>query len=197
MNQDNLDALRSDFDLEFDEYSLKNYLNLTVEDSLKILAIRNHPSIRCRMVNSDVIAEESHLSFVTKLGKKGEGYWVLKKANKILGSISLVQYNKNDASFVVGNFITPEKIGAGFGVAINYFMHYLAFEKVKCKKIKALVKKDNNNAIRVNSIFGAVYIDRIVGEEEISDEYVLIEFSSDLWLSEVKDKVIKIIKYVL
>ncbi|MCK0144108.1 GNAT family N-acetyltransferase [Arenibacter sp. F26102] len=192
-----LHALRRDCALEIEGYHLINYSNLSKKDSLKILAIRNDFSIRRRMVNSDLISEENHFHFVSTLSKKNIGYWALKKKGEILGSISLIQYNEKDASFVGGNFIAPEMIGSGFGAVVNYFMHYIAFEIIKCSKIKAIVKKDNINAIRLNKLFGAVLLNENFSQDIIKNEYLSLEFSAETWFNISKEKTRKIIEYVL
>ncbi|MDV7137587.1 GNAT family N-acetyltransferase [Maribacter sp. TH_r10] len=197
MSEVDLLGLKKDFNLQLEPYKLINYLNLSIEDSLKILEIRNHPSIRMRMANQAIISEESHIDFISKLLEKNIGYWVLKINEEILGSISMVEYNEFEASFIGGNFIAPEKIGSGFGAVINYCMHLLAFEKLKCQKIKAFVRKDNVNAIRINTLYGAVFLEESIRNDEANNDYKLIEFSSEVWFNKIKEKTSKIIRHVL
>jgi len=197
MNQINLEALKQNCFLEEKGYCLINYINLSVKDSREILRLRNHSSIRERMVDSGIISEENHFNFILSLKEKNAGYWVLKKENIILGSISLVGYDKKENSFIGGNFISPELIGTGFGVVINYFMHLLAFETVKCNKIKAFVKNSNLNALKINTFFGAARIDAKYIKADVSSDYTAIEFLSLGWRREVKGKAKKMIQYVL
>ncbi|PIB28697.1 hypothetical protein BFP77_08660 [Maribacter sp. 4U21] len=197
MLQLNLDVLKEDCPLDTESYQLINYYNLNKKESLEILSIRNHSLIRSRMVKSNLISKEDHLNFVSTLYKKNVGYWALKKDNEIIGSISLVDYDKTDCSFVGGNFILPRLIGTGFGVFINYLMHYVAFELVKCKKIKAIVKTDNINAVRVNKLFGAETLDDNSSNKENINEYLSLEFSANGWYNYNKKVIRKLIKYVL
>lgn len=197
MFQLNLNALREDCSLDVEGYQMINYNNLNEEDSSEILSIRNHSLIRSRMVKSNIIPKDDHLRFVSTLPKKNVGYWVLKNDKEILGSVSLVDYNEADSSFVGGNFIIPRLIGTGFGVVINYFMHYVAFEVVKCKKIKALVKTDNVNAVRVNKLFGAIMLTNKTLHKENMDEYISLEFTANEWLNKNKKATRKLIEYVL
>lgn len=197
MQKVTLHALKVDYVLEKDGYHLINYSNLSQKDSLKLLAIRNHHSVRTRMVNSNLISEENHLNFILNLPKQNVGYWALKYKNDLLGSISLVDYNEKEGSFVGGNFIAPKMIGSGFGAVINYYMHYVAFEKIKCNKIKAIVKKDNINAIRINKLFGAIHINEYDSKNEIGNDYISLEFPAEYWINGIKEKSRKIIEYVL
>lgn len=197
MFQVNLDVLKEDCPLDIEGYKLINYINLNKEDCLEILSIRNHSLIRSRMVNTDSISIKNHLSFVLILQKKTVGYWALKKDNEIIGSVSLVDYNETDCSFVGGNFIAPRLIGTGFGVFINYLMHYVAFELVKCDKIKAIVKKDNINAVRVNKLFGAERLEDDSLKTEKMNKYISLEFSAHKWFDHTKKTTRKFIKYVL
>tara|TARA_R110002049_G_scaffold291474_3_gene475431 strand:+ start:7289 stop:7882 length:594 start_codon:yes stop_codon:yes gene_type:complete len=197
MQKVDLQALKVDYVLEKDGYQLINYCNLSQQESLKLLAIRNNPSIRTRMVNSDLISEENHLHFLLNLPNQDVGYWALKRQNEILGSISLVEFNEADLSFIGGNFIAPKMIGGGFGAVVNYYMHFIAFEKIKCRKVKAIVKKDNINAIRINKLFGAVISNENDSKDEISNDYKSLEFYADNWANNIKEKSRKIIEYVL
>tara|TARA_B110000114_G_scaffold180568_1_gene216612 strand:+ start:4552 stop:5139 length:588 start_codon:yes stop_codon:yes gene_type:complete len=190
-------ALRKNYTLNIEGYQLINYSNLTKKDSLVVLAMRNDLSIRSRMVNSDLISEENHYKYISQLPKKNMGYWALKKNDIILGSISLVEYNEDDDSFLGGNYIDPEMIGSGKGAVINHFMHYIAFEVVKCTKIRAIVQKDNVNAIRVNQLFGAVFLEKAFKEEKMNSDYITIEFLANNWINSIKDKTRKIIEYAL
>lgn len=196
MEDINLGALKKDFELDANSYKLINYINLSSKDSTSILEMRNHGLIRERMINSDPISKLEHNNFILSLKNKTAGYWALKKGDLILGSISLVSYNENENSFIGGNFISPELIGSGFGSVINYFMHYVAFEKIGCSKIKAVVKKDNTNALRMNYLFGA----KKTTEKNLpdaNDEYQSIEFDAQDWLSKIKTKTRKLINHVL
>ncbi|WP_445730722.1 GNAT family N-acetyltransferase [Mariniflexile sp.] len=196
MGNIDLSALNKDFELDANSYKLINYINLSSKDSTSILEMRNHGSIRERMINSDPISNLDHDNFIISLKNKTAGYWALKKGNTILGSISLVNYNENENSFIGGNFISPELIGSGFGSVINYYMHYVAFEKIGCSTIKAVVKKNNKNALRINYLFGA----RNTVEKNLpdtDDEYQSIEFDALNWLSKIKTKTRKLINHVL
>ena len=162
-----------------------------MNDSLSILSMRNHPLIKKQMNNSKIISNEEHLKFIENLKSDNVGYWILKINKKIIGSISLTNINFNKSSCVGGNFIDPNLIGTGVGIVINYFMHFLAFEKISCKKINASIKKTNVNAMKINKFFGA----KTVSTTITNDTFSHVEFFSSSWEKEVKLKVYKLLKY--
>lgn len=185
--------LQIDYDLEFSGYTLINYKNLNVKESLKILEYRNHDLVRSFMVNTKIISKKAHVNFIKKMPIQNAGYWAIKKNGEIIGSISLVDYDPSEKSLVVGNFLKPDFIGSGQGVLANYFMHYLAFEKVECKKVTAIVKTRNINANRLNSFFGGKVVESFNKNRILFNKY---EFYSKSWFSNVKSKAKKVIENV-
>ena len=130
-------ALKNNF--QIDNYELINYLSLDNNDSLSILSMRNHPLIKKQMNNSRIISFDEHIKFVHDLKFKNDGYWIVKKNNKIFGSIYLTNTNLKESSCLGGNFIDPNLIGTGQGIVINYLMHFLAFEKLAFKYIPVMI----------------------------------------------------------
>jgi len=191
-----LNALKSDFSFETKGYQLTHYLNLSLKESLKILEYRNHDSVRSSMIQSNLITKENHIAFVQNLTTQNRGYWTLKKGKDIIGSISLSNLDFKEKSCVGGNFLNPKFIGSGRGIILNYFMHYLAFEKLNCRKITALVKVNNKNANRLNQFFGGIILNGDNFSFDQSD-YNSYEFSSKNWQTSVKAKADKMLKAIL
>lgn len=192
VNQVDLKKLKQSFPFFDQNYSLVNYLDLNIHDSERILEFRNHLTIRTRMVKGDIISIKEHLSFISSLNNKKVGYWVLKSGFTIIGSISLVDYNEKEKSFIGGSFLSPEFIGTGKGIILNYFIHKLAFEIIQCDSIKAIVKKDNSIALRMNKLFGSIIIKE---GTNIESDYLGLEFFSKYWFDRIKNNVEKLMKY--
>lgn len=183
--------LHQDFISIFEGYDLINYINLTEIELLQILRYRNSLSVRAKMVDNQVISKINHLNFVKSLPQKMIGYWALKNEKNIIGSISMVDYNKEKQSFVAGNFLSPDLINSGKGFLINYLTRILAFEKIKCQQILAHVKKDNLSALRANQLF-----DNNTAKDINNIDYVSFKFLLNDWVL-IKSKVEKYLKYVI
>ena len=180
-------ALKNNF--QIDNYELINYLSLDNNDSLSILSMRNHPLIKKQMNNSRIISFDEHIKFVHDLKFKNDGYWIVKKNNKIFGSIYLTNTNLKESSCLGGNFIDPNLIGTGQGIVINYLMHFLAFEKLAFKYINAEVKQSNKSAMRINNLFGAQLINS-------NNNINYIRFFDSSWLKEIKPRICKLLIYL-
>ncbi len=181
------------FQNEYGNYELIHYLNLDKKDSLEILSLRNHELVRIQMNNSDIITKSEHFYFIQNLVTSTNGYWAFKSNGKILGSISLTNFNPQESSFVAGNFIHPSKIGTGLGLALNFFMHSLAFDKLNCSKIEAHIKKDNQPALKASVFFGA---QNSHTKTENNSEYKYFDFFNSIWNNKIKTKTSKLLKYV-
>jgi UDP-4-amino-4,6-dideoxy-N-acetyl-beta-L-altrosamine N-acetyltransferase len=180
-------ALKQDF--KINNYELINYLNLEKNDSLFLLSVRNHPLIRKQMKNHNVISERDHFKFIENLRSENIGYWILKHENKFIGSISLVNIDFKKTSCVGGNFIDPNYIGTGLGLIINYFMHFLAFEKMSFDSMNAVIRKTNKNANKINDFFGAKSISLC------DNDFFHVQFQKTQWEEEIKLKTSKLLKY--
>ena len=186
----NILTLKQDFNIN--DYKLINYLNIEENDSTLVLSNRNHPLIRKQMNNDKIISMKEHLIFIENLkSNNNKGYWILKNKNKFIGSISLVNIDFKESSCVGGNFIDPNYIGTGMGLIINYFMHFLAFEKLSFKFMNAAIKKTNKNAIKINDFFGANKINLSCNDEV----YINFQFLKSKWEEEIKLKTFKLLKY--
>ena len=189
--------LTNDFPAELFNYSLIHYINLSNRDYYKLLEYRNHDSVRSSMINTDLISMETHLCFRDKLLNQNLGYWALKREDRIIGSISLTNYNYEELSLIGGNFIAPSLIGSGFGAVANFLMHSVAFEHLLCEKLVSFVKVNNTNANRLNKLFGGLIVDLVNYDKNQLVEYYKYEFLRESWLNEIKLKTKRLVNYVI
>ena len=178
-------------DLEIGNYHLINYGNLESSDSLAILSMRNHPLIKKQMNNFQIISIKEHYKFIDNLNSDSVGYWIVKKKNRILGSISLTNINSDESSCVGGNYVDPSRVGTGLGLVINYVMHLMAFEKICCKMMSASIKKTNTNAMKINDFFGAI----VINPSSDDDSFVHVKFLKTKWEEDIKLKTHKLLRY--
>lgn len=192
-----LKILTNNLSSELFNYSLTHYINLSDTDYYRILEYRNHDLVRLSMIKTDLISLESHLSFRNKLLNQNLGYWAIKRENRIIGSISLTDYDNQELSIIGGNFLVPNLIGSGFGAVVNFLMHSIAFEQLSCEKLVSFVRENNINANRLNKLFGGSVVDLVYIGESQQEKYYKYEFLKESWLNEIKPKTKKLIKYVI
>lgn len=194
MKDSKFELLHCSFVYEPLNIELKNYLFLNLKEKKKLLEYRNHSSVRSKMINDKPITMESHLDFMESLATKNEGYWTLNnEKGTILGTLNLTKYDDETDSFMGGNFSDPSLIGSGIGLALNYFLHYVAFEKINSSRMRAIIKKDHKSAIRLNQIFGGKKVSSPTIEGE---PYIEMVFNREAWYGKVERDVSKYLKYV-
>jgi len=188
-----LNSLRKTYSFQEPGVVLKNYLELTKVENNLVLEQRNCKSVRKQMLNTNVISANEHIDFVKGLKTKNSGYWAVFRNNEILGTINLVNFNTAKNSITGGNFASQNLIGSGIGVLLNYYMHLIAFEKIDCDILDAVVHKENRNAIRINKAFGAKQINERNTE---LIQFVNLEFYKKNWLDGIKKTTNNLLKYV-
>ena len=186
-------VLKKSLNFKGEEVYLKNFLELTNEEAIKILEFRNHPLVKKQMLNSDDIPLYNHLQFLTNLKNKNVGYWVLCSKKSILGVVNLTEYDDNTNSFLGGNYSNPSLIGSGVGFLLNYYMHLVAFENLDSDKLRAIVRKENKDALRLNKVFGGILIGTTIIEEK---DYIQLVFNRDNWHNNIKNNTSKLLKHV-
>lgn len=186
------DELHNSFEIEALNVTAKNYLFLNQAEKKIILEYRNHPAIRDKMVNSNLISKESHFDFLQNLKEKKEGHWILRNEKKIFGALNLTKYDEKTDSFMGGNYSNPELIGTGIGFALNFVLHKLVFEMVESNQMRAIIQRNNKNAVRMNHVFGGILEDNFkIGQEA----YIEMIFKKENWTS-IKKDTFKYMKYV-
>ena len=131
----------------FGDVELHNYVNLSVDDKISALNMRNHSEVKKWMYNQQVISKESHFDFVQGLKSDTERrYFLVKQQQKIIGSINFSQIGLHN--FVeFGLYTNPFEQLKGAGrileaVAISY-----AFRELGVSKLKLEVFSNNERAI--------------------------------------------------
>ena len=129
-----------------------NFTQLSYDEKVKILAWRNHPSIRKWMFDKEPIALESHLSYIDTLAKKEDRrYFVIKQYNKDIGVIDFTNINLNELQAEIGLYAKPMLKGVG-KLLMQTIIEY-GFNKLKLKKLTAEVYAENLSAIKLYTKF--------------------------------------------
>ena len=143
-------------DIFTENYTFVNYNNISDEDIIKILQIRNSYEVRRWMVNDTEIPLESHLKFVASLkANDTKDYFIIKDSSeKIIGSVNI---DYLDTGIVErGIFINPEfqKRGHAYN-SMKELYEILAQSGIK--KIITKVKADNQPSNALELKLGAVH----------------------------------------
>ena len=133
------------------------YQSLTRDQSLEILAMRNHDEIRKWMHQQDPIAENTHFDFVANLDNRADCcFLVLKSQQKTLGTINFTRINQVDKSAEFGIFANPflEEKGRGKSL-LNAALDY-AKASLKLARLDLVVFAENLPALGLYKKFGFV-----------------------------------------
>jgi len=77
---------------KFGEIELLNFIDMTHDEKLQVLKMRNHPDVKKWMYNQNDIDLNDHLNFVEALkASKEKQYFVLKQDSQIIGSINFTE----------------------------------------------------------------------------------------------------------
>lgn len=143
--------LRKDFQSQ--GFRFVNYINLSLEQKLENLKIRNAESIRKWMSGTAPIEEESHLAYIRRLESHNSNfYWAVYQGDILCGGVSLLDYDGTSAD--EGIFLNPSLCGKGLGTKVSAaaFSHY--FTEFGIKRLYSVVHKDNAAAIRMDRKLG-------------------------------------------
>ena len=131
----------------------KPLANLTREELLKILAIRNQDPVRMNMYNTHVIGEDEHFAWVDRAtANPSTRFYAVIQDQSIVGAVSLSAYSeanrRSDWAFYLDTTIQGKGIGAALEYRfLNHVFGNLGLEKLNCEvldfndKVVALHKK--------------------------------------------------------
>ncbi|MBN2647027.1 MAG: UDP-4-amino-4,6-dideoxy-N-acetyl-beta-L-altrosamine N-acetyltransferase [Thiotrichales bacterium] len=115
----------------FGEVTLINFTELSKEDALSVLKMRNHPEICKWMYHPEAISETEHFRFIESLKKDTtKHYFVVKKVDAFIGSINFTKVDDMKKTADFGLYANPFFTLTGAGqileeAATNYASHTL------------------------------------------------------------------------
>jgi UDP-4-amino-4,6-dideoxy-N-acetyl-beta-L-altrosamine N-acetyltransferase len=137
------------------DFLLKNYVNLTIKESLEVLEWRNHPDIRQWMFSTNIINNKEHLSFIKSLtNNKKNYYWKVLYKKKGVGAINFINFDYNNMHSSWGFFLSPSMLGSGLGLVLEYIFINFAFEKVNLHCLRGEILENNIKTIKLHDYFG-------------------------------------------
>lgn len=144
---------------DFGEIELCNYVNLSENDKILALSMRNHPEIKKWMHNQDTISSATHFEFIKSLEIKiDRRHFLVKQKNKIIGSINFSEIDLH-SSVEFGIYVNPFLQLTGIGVLIEAVLCHYAFTELNVNKLKLEVYSDNERAIHFYKKCGFELVD--------------------------------------
>ncbi len=144
---------------KFGEFELHNYVNLSADDKVLVLDMRNHSEIKKWMYSQDSISKKDHFKFIKSLENKiDQRYFLVKQKNNVIGSINFSEINLY-SSAELGIYTNPFLQLRGSGRLIEAVASQYAFIELNVNKIKLEVFSDNEKAIYFYNKCGFKFID--------------------------------------
>lgn len=122
---------------------LKDFAHLDKQEILLVWQWRNDEKIS-QFMKTKYIDFQEHLNFITSLKKdRSKKYFLVFKDNEAIGVIDFINIAKDSCEF--GLYAKPDLKGMG-QILMQEIKKY-TFEKLKIKKLKACVFKQNKRAL--------------------------------------------------
>lgn len=133
--------------INFGDFILKNFINLTGNEMIMVLEWRNHVSVRKEMYQDHIISIEEHSKFIEKLKYDDKNYyWILKNKNgDCMGTIYLNKLDFRNKNAYFGIYSNPSI--KGVGCLLIECLKKLAFDIVNLHTLKLEVIAINERAI--------------------------------------------------
>ncbi|AEA34594.1 GNAT family N-acetyltransferase [Hippea maritima] len=171
--------------------TLKNFVNLTLEEQIEVLKIRNAKYVRTKMKNSNIIKLTDHLNWINSLSQdKNKRYYAVFLNNEIIGANYVLLLNKIIGYGNIGFYFkqnTPPIISS---ISIVYFLEMI-FNNLNINKIFSEVKTNNSMAYRFSKSLGFKVVNIKVENDE---KYYLMELNRQKWERMKDTKLLKSVK---
>jgi UDP-4-amino-4,6-dideoxy-N-acetyl-beta-L-altrosamine N-acetyltransferase len=126
---------------------------VTEQDTDFILSLINDPKIAEFFPRDGVISKQQHLSFLEKIREKGDQYWIIKKNNESIGTVSIYNIDHTNNTAEWGRFIIKPTHSA-MGVAVEKLILKIAFEDLQLNKLYCQCLATNERVIKLHELLG-------------------------------------------
>jgi UDP-4-amino-4,6-dideoxy-N-acetyl-beta-L-altrosamine N-acetyltransferase len=153
---------------DFDGIILRDFTNLTENESEIVRTWRNHSSIKKWMYSNHIISKKEHANFIANLNADNKNYFWLVK-NKESEPIGIIYLNKVDfinRNAYLGIYSNPNSYTIGAGSLLIECLKRVAFKVMKLHTLKLEVIDTNKKALEFYKKSGFM-------EEGRLKEYVL------------------------
>jgi UDP-4-amino-4,6-dideoxy-N-acetyl-beta-L-altrosamine N-acetyltransferase len=140
---------------KFGEIELLNFIDMTQDEKLQVLDMRNHSDVKAWMYNQGDIGLVEHLNFIKTLeSDKEKQYFFLKQNSQIIGSVNFtkIDFEKKQAEF--GFYANPFVTVLGIGRILEEVSIYYSFNYLGLSKLLLEVFEDNSKVINLHKKYG-------------------------------------------
>ncbi|MBT8297890.1 MAG: UDP-4-amino-4,6-dideoxy-N-acetyl-beta-L-altrosamine N-acetyltransferase [Maribacter sp.] len=152
-----------------------NFTSLEREDLLTILDWRNREEVRSMMRSNTIINEKTHFNFVEKLKQSDTSYyWLVTRKDRPCGVVYLqfeLDQQRDKAEW--GYYLSPSFIGTGVGLEVGFEAIHMFFQEFKLKELRGYVKKQNQQNLQLQHLFGFRQEERVSSDDLIG--FVMFE----------------------
>ncbi len=146
-----------------DNYSFKNFVNLSLDEKAMILSWRNDPRISKWMCNRKELSMDNHLAFIDSLdGRTDAYYWLVYKDEIPVGVFDIVDIDLIENDCEPGYYLNPEYLDSGIGLQFNYYCRSFVYHILDITSVKGHILVGNTSAYTMSQFFGVYAISKIV-----------------------------------
>jgi len=160
------------------EIQFKNYTELTKEESIQLLNIRNLETVRNNSRTTDIIEIEDHLKWIVRLQEQNDNvYYAVVVDLEIVGGINLIDVN-SEKKFAYWGLFFKDDIKPLISSLVTYLFLNRVFTYFKIEELKSEVMKLNINAYRFSLNFELKVYNEAIYEDK---EYYLMRICRRDW----------------
>ena len=145
----------------------KPLADLTRDQLLQVLSIRNQDPVRMNMYNTHVIGEGEHLAWVERtINDPGTVFYAVMQRDQIVGAVSLSSWSSVNRRADWAFYLDTTIQGKGIGAALEYRFLTHVFHDLDVEKLNCEVLDFNDKVVALHKKFG-------FSEEGVRREHVL------------------------
>ena len=154
-------------------FLIKNYTELTHDELVTVLNIRNHPDVRKWMFNSDEIDLSSHLKFIDSLHTdRSKLFYAAFDNGTFCGAFNMTGLNTTQPMH--GYFSNPNITDAMNGMSVYYFGLCFFIKRCSLSAVYGSIFEGNRIARKLAAKFGAT-------ETAVADGIVSVQLDTRKW----------------
>ena len=163
------------------KFYFKNYLNLSTEEKIALLELRNAPFVRENMYHPGVIKLTDHLHWLETLKRNSTClYWAVFFDNVLVGAIDLTHIDLTKKFAEWGFFIDEKHLG--LGAILEYIGMEHFFEVLHLQTILAGVHEKNKKVYHLHKDRFGYQENHSYDFQDGSRKFYGLTLSKDVWL---------------
>ena len=177
-----------------------NFTSLTNPERKMVLDWRNDSKVTRFMFDRQEISPDEHKSFIESLRQStNKFYWLVKKDDKYLGVVSILNVNFHNRHCSWGQFANPSAIATGVGLILEYFLVRLVMDVMGFHCLRCETFESNASVLKTHEFFGFKVEGRLrdfVMTEDGYEDVVVMSLLESEWV-DTKDDVAKYVERLI